>query len=267
MRVTWAVQTNLLNAIDVEAIRCACLDQGHLFTSLKTIPFSNELPDISTNSPTIFYGSARQTILIARSGRWNPGVFFDDADFCYRAYCHNLGEVMLNHDARRMSAHEVASSPASLAPDATYFVRPDADDKAFAGTLMTGEELVEWATRLTTLDTEMMLDAPMVIATPRTIHTEWRVFMSGEEVITSSRYRVHGALSVLAHTPEDVLKFASTCAKTWHPARAYVMDIARMEDGTLRVIEFNGINSSGFYAADIPAIIASLSMLAHRPAQ
>lgn len=267
MRVTWAVQTNLLNAQDVGHIERACHDQGHLFVPLVIIPFSEELPDIPSDVPTIFYGSARQTITIARSKRWRPGVFFDEATFCYSAYCEHLGTRMLNHDALRLSARQLAAIPESVTSHTTYFVRPNGDDKAFAGTLMTGDALTTWAKRLIEIDAEMDLDAPMVIAPPKPIHMEWRLFMCGTQVISGSRYRTQGDLDVSDEVPGEVIKFASQSAACWHPAQAFVMDIASLMDGSLHIIEFNGINSSGFYMASIPKIIATLSGLAQKPYQ
>ncbi len=263
MIVTWAVQTNLLNAPDVQNIRRACIDQEHHFEPLHVIPFSDDLPDVPVDVPTIFYGSARMTVAIARHGQWQPGVFFDDDAFSYTTYIEQLGAHMLNHDAICASIRQLAHAPPSqILRETTYFVRPNGDDKTFAGTLMTGLELTQWAQKLVELAVEMDLEAPVVIARPQEIQTEWRLFMCEDQVITASRYRTRGQLDEERGAPQDVVSFAQDAARLWCPARAHVMDVARLATGELRIIEFNGINSSGFYDASISDIVATLSALA-----
>jgi hypothetical protein len=65
-------------------------------------------------------------------------------------------------------------------------------------------------------------------------------------------------LEISANTPETVTLFAESAARHWQPCEIFVMDIAEHQGG-LRIIEINGFNSSGFYAADIPAIVAAVS--------
>lgn len=45
--------------------------------------------------------------------------------------------------------------------------------------------------------------------------------------------------------------------------RAYVLDICRCDDG-LRMLETNGLNAAGFYAADIARLVTALEGM--RPA-
>lgn len=56
-------------------------------------------------------------------------------------------------------------------------------------------------------------------------------------------------------------RFAEDLAMSGSPARAFVMDVAH-SGGALKVLEINGINSSGFYEADVDGLVASLSALA-----
>ena len=259
-KITWAVQTNLLNVKDIAELQEACEQQGHNFHPLKIIPFSTDLPDVPTHQPTIFYGSARQTITIARSQTWTPGVFFDEVNFLSTSYITHLGALMLNHDALQITPRELVQHPDKLtAPQ--YFVRPNNDSKSFAGQILSTPDLMAWATRLIDIPTDIDADHPLILAPPKHITSEWRIFMRDTEVITASRYQHLGQLAPSSQTPQEVLAFATQCATRWHPARAYVMDIAQLSSGELKVIEFNGINSSGFYHADKHRFVAELSAI------
>ena len=55
----------------------------------------------------------------------------------------------------------------------------------------------------------------------------------------------------------DVDWYACGLMQHWHPSYAYVMDIARTPDG-FKLIEYNCINASGFYACDCNDIVWGL---------
>lgn len=48
----------------------------------------------------------------------------------------------------------------------------------------------------------------------------------------------------------DIIDFGKDVITTWQPADAFVIDIARTHDGC-KFVEFNNINSAGFYACDV----------------
>ena len=105
----------------------------------------------------------------------------------------------------------------------------------------------------------------ILMASVAPIDREWRLFVVDGQVATSTRYRNQGRVEPLAEQPEDVLEFAQPLIEAWAPAPAFVMDIAASQ-GQLRVIECNGIHSSGFYAANISAFVRAMSALAIKDA-
>jgi len=48
-------------------------------------------------------------------------------------------------------------------------------------------------------------------------------------------------------------------ANKWLPYDCVVMDIAELATGEYKVVEFNSINSSGFYEHNITAVVEALS--------
>jgi hypothetical protein len=60
-----------------------------------------------------------------------------------------------------------------------------------------------------------------------------------------------------AHVGADVIAFAKSIAERWSPDEAYVMDVAR-SGGSLTVVEFNCLNSSGLFGCDARALVDAL---------
>ena len=72
--LSWAVQTNLTNADDTVKIDNACRRLGLMFHPYEIIPFSDELPEVPNDQPTVFYGSTTAISKVDASGKWSPGV-------------------------------------------------------------------------------------------------------------------------------------------------------------------------------------------------
>jgi ATP-grasp domain, R2K clade family 3 len=56
----------------------------------------------------------------------------------------------------------------------------------------------------------------------------------------------------------EVIAEAQAFADKWLPLDCIVMDLALLTTGEVKVIEFNAINSSGFYACDVKKIFKAL---------
>lgn len=261
--VHWLVQTNMLNKADADAIRRACHHHGHHFHALSVRPFCDDVEAPTTQGPVIFYGSARLTMVLTEREDWIPGVFFDAERFRNSVNLDHYGQAMLNHDATTLPLGEVPAwgHGQGLADVERLFIRPDDDGKSFAGQVMTFGELCAWVERLSRTETTLSTDAVVLVAPPKAIEHEWRLFIVDAQVVTASHYRALGRSQTFTGAPPQVRRFAEDLAMGWSPARAFVMDVAH-SGGALKVLEINGINSSGFYEADVDGIVASLSALA-----
>ena len=259
----WIVQTDLGSTRDPERLTEACRSLGLPVVHATFVPFSDELPDISESGPTLVYGSDRFVSLARASGRWRPCAFHDEEGFRASSVVARWGRDTLNSDGRLTTLRALASESDSEAEQ--LFLRPDADHKNFAGALYTRAEITRWVTRLEAAGelVTQSADTEVFAAPPKPIADEWRLFLVEGRVIAGSRYRSHGRLDVHPGVPDAVTRFAEGLAATWQPAPAFVLDVARTGEG-LRAIEVNGLHSSGFYAADVKAIVAAVSELAVR---
>jgi len=57
---------------------------------------------------------------------------------------------------------------------------------------------------------------------------------------------------------QDVLDVAEEAIKRHNPAPVYMIDIGQI-DNELKVIEYNGFNSAGFYACDVNNIVDAVN--------
>lgn len=258
-KVTWAVQTNLGEIPAIEKLRQACEDTGNVFVPFQAIPFCDDLPDLPTDGPTVFYGSTNVIHRIHKSQRWNPGTFFNEGNFnfstwskrykCLNAYGHTMTLARMVADFKHLDIRN----------DREFFIRPVADDKAFAGTVMNAGEITEWVGELSSCDSpQVSPDTVIMFAKPVHIAREWRIFIVNGHPSNGSLYRVDHKLKTSAAVPIHVVDFARQQAKLFQPASVFTMDIAEAS-GELYVIEVNCFNSSGFYDSNVSALVGDIS--------
>jgi hypothetical protein len=82
-------------------------------------------------------------------------------------------------------------------------------------------------------------------------------------VVTASQYRRDGRLSVQAGAPGVVLAFGEAVATRWSPASVFTLDVCQSGE-SLFVLEVQGFNSAGHYAADLRALVRAVSAQAAR---
>lgn len=253
----WVVQSNLGKEDDLVAMRAAFGSIGLQHLEVKVIPFSDELPDVPTDRPCIFYGATGFVYKAWKSGRWQPCAFFDEEKFRFSHWRKAWSGRLMNEEAETLTLGEFAGS--SRPPDSLWFLRPDRDNKAFAGEVIAFSDVKEWADKLSAGGFTFGTDEPIVVAEPRNIHREWRLFMVDGRASSASQYRDGRRLAVSAGAPAVVRTFAEVRAREFAPARAFVLDVGEVSNGDLKIIEANCINSAGFYAADIEKIIRDVT--------
>lgn len=255
--VSWYVQTNLVQEHCVESIKRACLDAGVGYYPHTAIPFSESLELPSTYDRLIPYGS---TTLIKNFGKADTdrsGLFFDPEKFRTSEWIKHFGTRLLNGDAIVAPLDQIIIDEL---PD-MFFIKPDNDLKDFSGGLVTRENLNKFIQEVSYGGYTFKPDIPVVISTPKNMGWEWRLFMSGDKIITGSSYRLGQMLNQTKPVSDKVKRFARDTAQIWRPDECFVLDVAEGEHG-LKIVEFNCINASGFYSCDINKIVKEVSRVA-----
>jgi hypothetical protein len=252
----FAIQHNLMNEDQLHDVADAVKSYPHVFVGL--IPFSRE---ITANEPLdgidyIPYGSTLLTNLTAEIG-WT-GLHFDVTKLNYRTFLLNHPD-MLNDNV--MSCREAIPFLQTLDPTTQLFTRPSEDLKQYSGCVMTAGEIWPWFKSMNDAvgggSYYMPPDTDVVLSSPKDISAEWRWFIVGGKIVSGSMYRAHGQMRKLRELDKAVIDEAQALADIWLPCDCVVMDTALVGDD-IKVIEFNTINSSGFYDNDVPAVFKAL---------
>jgi hypothetical protein len=261
----WLVQAMGIDVENGDRVMEVLKVKGIPYIPVGVKPFSTEitgLDGVELPDNVIVYGSTK-LVRLAKEMGFN-GVFADDSTF----------NMMLWHDKFRIdTAKPVPYHMLSFFNDeCTYqkigelsgeleyrrFVRPVLDLKAFSGSIVSAGDT--WENFFETTFKTRNYPKHIMVAVGRTwpIYEEYRFFVVGGKVVTGSQYRQRGSLNINPDIEDHVWKAAQLYADYWLPHENCVMDLART-DGGIELLEFNCINASGVYAADIGKIVDALT--------
>ena len=209
MNIRWVVQTNLGKQY-VEELELACKKLGIEFISATAIPFCDELPNVSNDKPTIFYGATRWIDNIYRNNIWKPGVFFNP-DAIFTVWNDKYGQFSINYGANitTLNALKAEIEDENYWEDHLLFIRPVSDQKEFAGQVISAYGIWDWVNRLQT-DVSDFGNTKIVIAEPIGIECEWRCFMVNGKVSSATQYRKYQHLNKQPGAPQEGVRLAGT---------------------------------------------------------
>jgi hypothetical protein len=220
----WIIQTNMGADSDigdyVEAIRAS----GAEIIEVHVKPFSNELPDVQLDGPTVVYGAVGFVNDAQKSGRWSPGVFATPDVFTYDNWVRHYGDMLLNSSdsTERTTVGDFANS--NRDGEDLVFVRPQHDTKSIVGEVLSVDSFRNWCQDACKGDyAGVDATTAIVVGQPHGIEAEWRLFMVDGEVVGASQYRKSGRLHRECGAPDLVLAFAKKAEARWSPASAYVL--------------------------------------------
>lgn len=228
----------------------------HVFVNV--VPFSREIicDELIEGQDFIPYGSTLLTTL-GVDRKWK-GLHFDLSRMNYRCFLDNHPD-MLNDNV--LSVQNAIDYLKDVNPDQEFFTRPSEDLKQYSGQVMIASEIRSWLQSMVEAvgggSYYMDPQKQIVLCEPKAISAEWRWFIVGGQIISGSMYRAHGQLRKLKELDKSVIDEAQALADKWLPDDCVVMDTALVGD-EIKVIEFNCINSSGFYDNDIGAVFDAL---------
>lgn len=236
-------------------IKKAIVDLPHQYVGV--IPFSREIQPEPQGTDYIPYGSTLFTNLALDLGF--EGLHFDLAKFDYLESVKHRYD-MLNDEYIVPIKHAIEFFNIE-SPNKQYFIRPSKDLKQFSGQCIEAAEAFKWLKDALECDStgtyKLTEDTNIVIASPKDIQAEWRHFIVNGKIVSSSMYRARKQLVKRRELDQTVLDEAQKLADVWLPDSCCVMDTA-LVDNEVKVIEFNCINSSGFYDHDIKEIFTKL---------
>ncbi len=251
----WVVQENIQNEDKYEAFVSALRDLNVEHVIVKVVPFGRTLiPDVNPIGRVIGWGSISMDF-VAKTKGWVPGTFHND-NFDQRVWSAAYDGDMLNAD---FEVHEFGSIPKF---EGTRFIRPVHDMKVFAGMVVHSEEIETWKVAIQRISdgySTLRAETLVTVSSVKELAMEWRLFVVGGKVVAGSRYRQYGLMDIRVIDSDSApWQFAQTMADRWQPTDAFVIDVVSMMNGDMKVVEINCINSAGFYASDMRAVVAAI---------
>ena len=244
---------------NVEKIKSILIKHDIPYALVEVIPFSREITSSEPLVGTQYlpYGSSTLTIEFQKAG-WQ-GQYFDPNTFKMDV-CKNHRNDLLN-DTEPLSIKDAIVFLQKQEPKSLWFTRPTEDLKSYTGQVIEAKECADWLKSAISCDSstasQLKESTQIILSEPRNLQAEWRWFIVAGKVVDGSMYRLRGQVHQAHEDDLDVLAQAQSFANKWLPNACCVMDLA-LVDSELKLIEFNTINSSGFYAHDIEKIIVTL---------
>lgn len=207
---------------------------------LNLLKSANNITDV-LEFPTAFHLENSDVILKALIA----GMFYDYTNFD-QAYYGKLNLPLLNNSAIYIPIKDNLNKSF----DEDKFVKPSRDLKAFdAGILKAGESIEQFIMKKSRQ--RFFMEEQLVVSKVLEMKDEYRFFVIDNIVVTGSAYRRNGIVGENVLIPDEVLKRAQEYALLYTPADIFTMDLARLNDGSIKIIEYNCFNCSGVYLCDL----------------
>jgi len=255
--IQWVIQKNLTNQDDLKTLVRSCEEIEVDFVEVEIMPFIDQLPAINHSKHAIFYGSTTLGELVKNNEKLKAGFFFNETAFSIENYIKKWGEHMLNFGASITTVRQLVKE--DYESDKFLFVRPDSDSKSFSGEVIKFSDVKDWYNKLISSDSRVLtIDTKIIVSEPYNLRYEWRLWIVNKKVITASKYREEFRLKKEGGCPESVVKFAENRCLEYTPHDVFVMDVCQTGD-EFYIVECGCMNSAGFYASDIRAIVKSVT--------
>jgi len=137
------------------------------------------------------------------------------------------------------------------------FVKPSSDMKAFnAGIMKKGTLLKDYIQ--SGLYRKEYMKENVLIHDCLKIHSEFRFICIKDKVISGSQYKESGEVKVNKNIPIEILDAAEKYCRLYQPDDIYTMDLCKMDNGEIKIVEYNCWNGAGLYQSDIKKIFKSV---------
>lgn len=218
------------------------------------------------NECVVVYGSIGFVRHVRNVAPWNPGAtWLNTTNLLCSTYYAHFGEYLLNQECCFLPLAEFKRKKdlyfEKFGKDGKLFVRPDSPFKEFTGFVVKKEDFDRRILTMSygDLDPTLMI----LIAKPKNILGEYRFYLSKDEVITGSRYKLNEEHDEAVGYSGNALRLAQEISKaSWRPSPIFVADIGETDEGECKLLEINSFNCSGMYLCDLEKIVNKTNEIA-----
>lgn len=255
----WIIQGNVFSEDGWDTLIEALDRQGCSYSIHRCVPFTRALqPEPPALTGSVVVMGTYSLVLAAKERKWLPGAWSDE-NFDYSVQLKHWGEAMFNHDALLCDFGDV---PFQKEP---FFLRPIFDSKAFTGLVTDWEDYTGWLEMVRKLTPEdgstLDLSTPVMVSSVKRIAREFRTWIVDGKVVAASQYKLGRHKTYQPHVDQYIKDFAQKQADIWSPAPCFCLDVFEDQQGQAWIGEVNTLNCSGFYAADMNAVVGAIETM------
>lgn len=252
MTQLWAIQSKLSHEDSSRHMVEVFTKFGLNWAAYPVIPFSKHVPDFNWDGPIMFYGSINMLKNVMAQNGSNARIFFDPIKHSTTYYSQLLGDAWLNYGASTTTIEGYMVGAENDAHERFY--RPDDATKSFAGCVKQPDEFRDMM-RLNLANGNVKPTDTIWIGRKQNIAAEYRTWIIDGNVAAVVGYKQNNVVRPWMPEPiEDdyIRNYATSIAANLKSTyEAYTLDVARIDDDSLRVVEINDIHCSGWYMPEV----------------
>lgn len=245
----WVIQRSIFKPENYELLTHT-LDRLNIeYTSVSIPQGTYDLEPNVVVDGKVYVCVAIKLARVASEQAWFPGSSLNEG-FNFHQWKQELGTELLNYESKSGKFRDIEPGMDK------FFIRPLEDNKAFDGMVVDNEMLSSMRQEQRK---QYLHDIDIIVSSVKEIYREYRLFVVKNKVVTGSAYKMGGKPQVSSLVEEDVIGYIANIIKAWVPSESVVIDVALTNDG-YKVIEFNNINSSGFYASNVQKYVEAIQI-------
>lgn len=258
--ITWVLEkASFEHRIAVnEKIIKRLAETGNDHREIFIVPFERSVVggDPLVEGHVVAYGSTAIDDVVDRNG-WKPGVWRTDGT-TESEILSKLGSMCLNHDMKILKPTEVSDFVKDQGWE-FFFVKPDTDAKEFPGMIC---DQAKYPFFIEGIVANMWdkHDFNVAVSSLKELGIEWRIPVVDGKIVDYSIYRQWQKVMPSREIYQEVLDFTEKAISLHNPALAYFIDVAQVGK-ELKVVEYTGFNSAGFYACDVNNIVDAINKM------
>jgi len=145
------------------------------------------------------------------------------------------------------------------------FIRPSNGYKTFAGQLLPKENF-DYEFDIFIKTQWVDIDQLVLIAPKKNVREENRFIVISEDgtnrIVDGNKYMIDGELLIERIVDGQALAYANTVVNNYTPDKAFTIDIAKMNDGTYKVLEIGSFCCASWYNMDLEKVVKEINNLA-----
>jgi hypothetical protein len=224
----------------------------------------------------LFYGSLQRGRQLWCDTNFVPGVFLTIDNYeCFKYYGY-YGDELVNSHYTLLGLNDVFRNKEKLfeilheahwthLTNSKIFIRPSNGYKTFTGQLLSWKNFDEEFSVFCKSYGGLDMNQLVLIAPEQRVREENRFIIINENgknrIVDGNKYMVDREVITERIVDEEAWKYAETVKDNYTPDKAFTIDIAKLDDGTYKVLEIGSFCCAGWYNINLEKVVNQMNNL------